>query len=106
MIFSEISDAVHILDVSVFLLTMILSELSRRIGKALNVPHFYHYYYTCAALLVFLFIVDLVFPIVVPDTTKSEVLTVTLALRAGLVLSTFPIAMIYWRWLFSENLKR
>ena len=105
-VLSQISDAVYILDVSVFLLIMILSELSKRIGEALKVPHFYHYYYTCAALLIFLIIVDIVSPYILPNTAKHEIFVITLALRAGLVLSTFPVAMIYWRWLFSENLKR
>lgn len=105
-LFIQISDSVHILDVSVFLLMLILSELSKRIGDALNVPRFHHYYYICAVLLILLVIIDMVSPLIMPDTTRSEVLMVTLGLRAGLVLSTFPVAMIYWRWLFSENMKR
>jgi len=105
-IFSKIGDSVHILDVSVFLLMLILAELSKRIGEALKVPHFYHYYYTCAILLILLVIVDMASPFFMPAAAKDEILSVTIALRAGLVLLTFPVAMIYWRWLFSENLKR
>jgi len=105
-IVTQISDAVYILDVSVFFLMMILAELSKRIGEALNVPHFYHYYYTCSAMLIFIVAVDMILPMFMVDADKSEILTVTMALRAGLVLSTFPVAMIYWRWLFSENLKK
>jgi len=105
-LFSQISYAMHILDVSVFILMLILAELSKRIGEALKVPPFYHYYYTCAALLVFLVAVDIGFPMAFPDVAHNDILTTTLALRACLVLSTFPVAMIYWRWLFSENMKR
>ena len=105
-IVTQISDAVYILDVSVFFLMMILAELSKRIGAALNVPHFYHYYYTCSVMLIFIVAVDMILPAFMVDADRSEILTTTMALRAGLVLSTFPVAMIYWRWLFSENLKK
>lgn len=105
-ILNQIFDAVHILDVSVFLLLMILSELSKRIGEALEVPSFYHYFYICSVLLIFLIFIDIFLPLVMPGAVTSEILTVTLAFRAGLVLSTFPVAMIYWRWLFSENMKK
>jgi hypothetical protein len=101
----QISDSVHILDVSVFFLMMILAFLSRRIGEALKVPNFYHYYYICSILLIFLVVVDMIFPLFVLEADKSQISMVTMALRAGLVLSTFPVTMIYWRWLFSENLK-
>jgi len=104
--FVQISDAVHIIDISVFLLLLILAELSKKIGEALKVPPFYHYYYICAVLLVSFVAIDLILPLFQPSMIKIDVLVVTLALRAGLVLSTFPIAMIYWRWLFSENMKR
>jgi hypothetical protein len=105
-VFSQISDSVHILDVSAFFLILILGELSKRIGEVLRVPHFYHYYYTCAILLIILVVIDMVIPLLIQETDKNEIRTTTMALRAGLVLSTFPVAMIYWRWLFSENMKR
>jgi len=104
--FNLISDCVYILDASVFALMMILAVLSKRIGEALNVPNFYHYYYICSALLVFLVVFDMVSPLFIVETAKNELLAVTVALRAGLVFSTLPVALIYWRWLFSENIKR
>jgi len=98
--------AVHMLDASVFFLLMILATLSKKIGEALSVPNFYHYYYACAAMLIFLVVADMVLPNFMLESDRSEIWTVSMALRALLVLSTFPVTMIYWRWLFSENLKR
>lgn len=106
MSFVQISDAVHILDVSVLLLLLILAEFSKRIGEALKVPPFFHYYYICAVLLLFFVVIDMALPQFMPNIIKIDILVVTVALRAGLVLSTFPVAMIYWRWLFSENMKK
>ncbi|MCL2844734.1 MAG: hypothetical protein FWE23_04695 [Chitinivibrionia bacterium] len=104
--FLPILGAVHILDASVFFLLMILAALSKKIGEALAVPHFYHYYYGCAIALIFLIAADIVLPNFMNDADKNEISTTTMALRAMLVLSTFPVTMIYWRWLFSENLKK
>jgi len=92
-----ISDPIHILDVSVFTLMLILAVLSKRIGEAMKVPPFYHYYYTCSVLLIMLVVLDIL---------MSEVLAVTIALRTGLVFSTLPVTLIYWRWLFVENIKK
>jgi hypothetical protein len=86
---------------------MILAALSKRIGEALKVPHFYQYYYICSILLIFLVIFDITFLIFMNgEATKNKIYAVTVALRAGLVFSTLPVTMIYWRWLFSENIKK
>jgi len=103
---TSISSAVHILDVSVFFLMMILAALSKKIGEALKVPNFYHYYYTCAIVLIILVAADMILPNFMSESDRSEISTITMALRAMLVLSTFPVTMIYWRWLFSENMKK
>ncbi|MDR0303928.1 MAG: hypothetical protein LBH98_04035 [Chitinispirillales bacterium] len=106
-IFNLILVPVYILDASVFTLMIILAVLSKRIGEALRVPHFYQYYYTCSALIIVLVAFDMFFAQFIKDeTARNEIFEVTIALRAGLVFSTLPVAMIYWRWLFLENIKK
>jgi hypothetical protein len=52
-------------------------------------------------------IFDILLPLLMEvKTVRNEIFAVTVALRAGLVFSTIPVAMIYWRWLFFENIKK
>lgn len=95
-------DMIVILDLSVFLLLIVLANLSRRIGEALMIPGFYRVLFYMSGLVAFAALVD----IFIKGLEGVEYIhTITLILRAAAAVISIPVCYKYWKWLLKENLK-
>ncbi len=91
-----------IVDLSVFLLLIVLANLSRRIGEALMIPGYYRILFYMSGLIAFSSFID----IFIKGLENVEYIhTITLLLRASAALISIPVCYKYWKWLLKENLK-
>ncbi len=96
-------DLLFSLDISLVILLWVLANLSRRIGDALTIPPYYKFFYYQAVLLALVIPFDTIWSqfYEVNDTTMYY--TISLSLRVFVVISAFPVAFRYWKWLFTEK---
>ena len=86
-----------IFDFSVMLLMVILAYLSRRLGEALKIPHYYKLLFFTALLIFISFLIDTV--------PAARARTFSMGMRCAASAIAFLICLRYWRWLFDEYLK-
>lgn len=91
-----------IIDLSVFLLLIVLANLSRRIGEALMIPGYYRILFYMAGIIAFASMVDI---FIKGIENVGYIHTITLLVRAAAALISIPVCYKYWKWLLKENLK-
>ncbi len=96
-------EMLFILDISIFLLLIVLANLSKRIGEAMMIPPFYQILYYLAVLVAGASITDVV---VKGMQDLDYIHTITLSARSIAAIVSIPVCYRYWKWLFNENLKR
>lgn len=94
-------ELLFILDISLFLILLVLGNLSARIGEALQIPPFYRIFYIEAITLAILPLVDLIFSEFLGQKSDS----ITIYIRAIAIIPAFPVSYRYWKWLLRENLR-
>ena len=93
-------ETIFFIDISVIILLLVIADLSKRIGEALQIPPLYRIFYVVAVLITISTFLDTIFG-------SFEVVTLTTQLiRAISLVTTIPLCMRYWKWLFTENIKR
>lgn len=95
-------EMIIIIDLSVFLLLIVLANLSRRIGEALMIPGYYRILFYMSGIIAFSSLVD----IFIKGIENVEYIhTITLIVRSVAAIVSIPVCYKYWKWLLKENLK-
>ncbi len=104
-------DILIFLDSSMFILLLVLANLSCRIGEAMMIPKYYKVFYYQAAVLALVALTALFFNEFLQIEEKSssalirQAKTVFMILRAVVTITALPVCFRYWKWLFVEELK-
>jgi uncharacterized membrane protein len=95
-----------ILDTAAAVVIIVLASLSRRLGEALKIRPYYRLMYVGVALLLFATLINAVFhdPTVVTGRSVADVLPGALRFCAAII--AVASCLRYWKWLFSEYLKK
>lgn len=94
-------DIFLIFDMSVFIMLLVLGNLSARIGDALMIPPYYKILWGEAFLMLLIPVTE----IIVKNFTHIEQCHYVTYFRAIILLPAIPVLLIYWRWLLKEDLK-
>ncbi len=94
------------LDIAVIIIFLVLAYLSKRLGEALKTPPFYKLFYVGAAVIAATMVVQ-TFSM---NTDTPFVPRVSNTVLMGIRFLSGFVAVVaslqYWRWLFSEFVKR
>jgi hypothetical protein len=96
-----------ILDTAAAVIMIVLASLSRRLGEALKIRPYYRLIYAAVTLLLAASLINAVFydpAAAATARTALDVVPAGLRFTAGIIAAASCLR--YWKWLFSEYLKK
>ncbi|MBD3420785.1 MAG: hypothetical protein GF398_11760 [Chitinivibrionales bacterium] len=92
-----------VFDGSAIVLLLLLSYLSRRLGEALKIPPYYRILFISVALILLVMITEIISIAYQTHLTAAIALIIIKCIAGWAALFT---CLRYWKWLFTEYLKR
>jgi hypothetical protein len=94
-------DIFLVFDMSIFIMLLVLGNLSARIGEALMIPPYYKILWGEAFLILLIPITE----IIIKEFTTIGRCDYVAYIRAVVLIPAIPVVQIYWKWLLKEDLK-